>query len=67
MLAVAIAHLLAKQIGEPINQLALRSKTLAAGDLISQIPGINAGGELSQLATCYQEMALSLKARVLSL
>jgi len=61
VLSVAIARLLAKQIGEPINQLAERSKTLAAGDLISPIPGINAGGEIGQLAKAYQEMALALK------
>jgi signal transduction histidine kinase/sensor domain CHASE-containing protein len=61
VLSVAIARLLTKQIGEPINQLAERSKTLAAGDLTSPIPGINAGGEIGQLANAYQEMALALK------
>ena len=59
--SVAIAHLLAKQIGKPINELAERSKTLAAFDLTAPIPGINAGGEIGQLANAYQEMALALK------
>ena len=61
MLSVAITHLLYQQIGKPIIQLAERSKTLAAGDLSSPIPGIHAGGELSQLANAYQEMAQALK------
>ncbi len=61
VLSVAIARLLAKQIGKPINQLAERSKTLAAFDLTAPIPGINAGGEIGQLANAYQEMALALK------
>ena len=62
--AVAACNLLAKQIGEPINQLAKRSKTLAAGDLNTPIPGIGAGGEIGQLANAYQEMAESLKSLV---
>ncbi len=61
LLSLAIARLLARQIGQPIKQLAERSKTLAAGDLSSPIPGLQAGGELGQLATAYQEMADSLK------
>lgn len=64
LLSVAIAHLLAKQIGEPIIQLAKRSKTLAYGDLSAPIPGIGAGGELGQLANAYQEMAQALKALI---
>ncbi|MBD1920821.1 HAMP domain-containing protein [Microcoleus sp. FACHB-831] len=61
LLSVAIAHLLAKQIGEPIILLAKRSKTLAAGDLTTPIPGVSAGGEIGQLANAYQEMAQALK------
>lgn len=64
ILSIAVAKLLAKQIGEPINQLAKRSKTLATGDLNTPIPGIGAGGELGQLANAYQEMADSLKSLV---
>jgi signal transduction histidine kinase len=61
ILSIGVANLLAKQIGEPINQLANRSKTLAAGDLNAPIPGVGTGGELGQLANAYQEMAESLK------
>jgi signal transduction histidine kinase len=61
LLSIAIAHLLAKQISQPIKQLAGRSRTLAAGDLSSPIPGMTAGGEIGQLACSYQEMADSLK------
>ncbi|HEY9861725.1 MAG TPA: CHASE4 domain-containing protein, partial [Candidatus Obscuribacterales bacterium] len=61
LLSIAIAHLLAKQISQPIKQLAGRSQTLAAGDLSSPIPGMTAGGEIGQLASSYQEMANSLK------
>lgn len=61
LLSIAIAHLLAKQISQPIKQLAERSQTLAAGDLSSPIPGMTAGGEIGQLASAYQEMADSLK------
>ncbi|MBD0266050.1 MAG: HAMP domain-containing protein, partial [Tolypothrix sp. Co-bin9] len=61
LLSVAIAHLLAKQIGEPIILLAKRSKTLAAGDLTTPIPGVGAGGEIGQLANAYQDMAQALK------
>ncbi|MCL1466577.1 ATP-binding protein [Argonema galeatum] len=64
ILSVAIARLLAKQIAEPINQLAKRSNTLAAGDLDAPIPGINSGGEVGQLANAYQEMAQALKALI---
>ena len=64
ILCIAVANLLAKQIGEPINQLAKRSKTLAAGDLNTPIPGIGSGGEIGQLANAYQEMAESLKSLV---
>lgn len=64
LLSIAIAHLLAKQIGEPIIQLAKRSRTLADGDLSAPIPGIGAGGELGQLANAYQEMAQALKALI---
>ncbi|MBD2097019.1 HAMP domain-containing protein [Trichocoleus sp. FACHB-591] len=61
LLSIAIAHFLAKQISQPIKQLAERSQTLAAGDLSSPIPGMTAGGEIGQLACSYQEMAGSLK------
>ncbi len=61
LLTVVIATLLAKQIGQPINQLAKRSQTLAAGDLTTPIPGVNSGGEIGQLANAYQEMADALK------
>ncbi|MBD2743357.1 ATP-binding protein [Coleofasciculus sp. FACHB-1120] len=64
LLSIAIAHLLAKQIGNPIIQLSERSKTLAAGDLSTPIPGIGAGGEIGQLAHAYQEMAQALKALI---
>lgn len=64
ILCIAVANLLAKQIGVPINQLAKRSKTLAAGDLDTPIPGVGTGGELGQLASAYQEMAASLKSLV---
>ncbi|MBD1945582.1 HAMP domain-containing protein [Coleofasciculus sp. FACHB-712] len=64
LLSIAIAHLLAKQIGNPIIQLSERSKTLAAGDLTTPIPGIGAGGEIGQLAHAYQEMAQALKALI---
>lgn len=64
LLSVAIAQRLAKQIAQPINQLAERSKTLAAGDLSAPIPGVGSGGELGQLANAYQEMAYSLKALI---
>jgi signal transduction histidine kinase/sensor domain CHASE-containing protein/HAMP domain-containing protein len=64
LLSIAIAHLLAKQISQPIKQLAGRSQTLAAGDLSSPIPGMTAGGEIGQLASSYQEMANSLKALI---
>lgn len=64
ILSIAIANLLAKQIGEPIKQLAKRSKTLAEGDLNTPIPGVGTGGELGQLANAYQEMAESLKSLV---
>ncbi|MGA9383324.1 MAG: CHASE4 domain-containing protein, partial [Phormidium sp.] len=64
ILSIGVANLLAKQIGEPINQLAKRSKTLAAGDLNTPIPGVGSGGELGQLASDYQEMAVSLKSLV---
>ncbi len=61
LLSVVMATLLAKQIGQPINQLAKRSQTLAAGDLTTAIPGVNFGGEIGQLANAYQEMAEALK------
>jgi len=61
LLTVVMATLLAKQIGQPINQLAKRSQTLAAGDLTTPIPGVNSGGEIGQLANAYQEMANALK------
>jgi len=64
ILSITTARLLANQIGEPINQLAKRSKTLAAGDLDTPIPGVNSGGELGQLANAYQEMAQSLKSLI---
>lgn len=64
ILSITVANLLAKQIGVPINQLAKRSKTLAAGDLNTPIPGVGAGGELGQLASAYQEMAESIKSLV---
>lgn len=64
IVCIAVANLLAKQIGVPINQLAKRSKTLAAGDLDTEIPGVDTGGELGQLASAYQEMAASLKSLV---
>ncbi|OKH35835.1 hypothetical protein NIES2119_19020 [[Phormidium ambiguum] IAM M-71] len=64
IISIGVANLLAKQIGEPIKQLAKRSKTLATGDLNSPIPGVGAGGELGQLANAYQEMAESLKSLV---
>ncbi|MBE9228030.1 HAMP domain-containing protein [Phormidium sp. LEGE 05292] len=64
ILCITVANLLAKQIGVPINQLAKRSKTLAAGDLDTPIPGVGTGGELGQLASAYQEMAASLKSLV---
>ncbi|MFB2838898.1 ATP-binding protein [Floridanema evergladense] len=67
ILSIAVANLLAKQIGVPINQLAKRSRTLAAGDLNAPIPGIGAGGELGQLASAYQEMAESLNSLVINL
>ncbi|MBD2354154.1 HAMP domain-containing protein [Tolypothrix sp. FACHB-123] len=60
LLSILIAHFLAKQISNPIIQLAKRSKTLAAGDLNSPIPGVENGGEIGQLANAYQEMAYSL-------
>jgi signal transduction histidine kinase len=61
LLSVVMATLLAKQIGQPINQLAKRSQSLAAGDLTTPIPGVNCGGEIGQLANAYQEMAEALK------
>jgi len=64
LLSLVIAKLLAKQISQPIIQLAKRSKTLATGDLISPIPGVKSGGEIGQLAKAYQEMAESLKALI---
>lgn len=64
LLSVIIAKVLAKQISQPIIQLAKRSKTLATGDLITPIPEVNAGGEIGQLAKAYQEMAESLKALI---
>lgn len=67
VLSIAIARLLARQIGEPIKQLALRSKTLATGDLDSPIPGIDSGGEIGQLANAYQEMAKALKRLICNL
>ncbi|MBW4565889.1 MAG: HAMP domain-containing protein [Mojavia pulchra JT2-VF2] len=60
VLSVLIAHLLARQISNPIIQLAKRSKTLATGDLTSPIPNIKSSDEIEQLANAYQEMANSL-------
>ncbi len=64
LISITVARLLADQIGQPIKQLAKRSKTLANGNLDDPIPGINYGGEIGQLAKAYQEMAQALKALI---
>lgn len=64
VLSIVLAQILAKQIANPINQLAKRSQTLASGDLDSPIPGLEAGGEIQQLAQAYQNMAQALKSLI---
>ncbi len=67
LLSIGIARHLSHQIGRPIKQLAERSKTLAAGDLTAPIPGLEAGGELGQLAQAYADMATALQTLITNL
>ncbi len=62
LLAVAVSYIFSRRLVTPVRALVAASRRVAAGDLETQVP-VTSTDEIGQLATSFNTMAASLRAR----
>ncbi len=62
LLAVAVSYIFSRRLATPVRALVTASRRVAAGDLETQVP-VTSKDEIGQLASSFNTMAASLRAR----